>query len=173
MSKDISQYLHYYLGCDWQVTQLSGEFASGAYGTSYFNSLLLRELALGNVTIKPILRKLESMTEEEMMSLLLCLIPDDMEDKPDADEHDLEMFYNDGGLFVDDDVAVGANYSCRCYEGQIAVTKCGDINLYNEDGKQERVFNQIAGFHYLLSRGFWLFGNDWFDEGIIIDKDKR
>lgn len=25
-------------------------------------------------------------------------------------------------------------------------------------------------FHYLLSKGYWLFGNDWFDEGIIIDR---
>lgn len=25
-------------------------------------------------------------------------------------------------------------------------------------------------YHYLISKGYWLFGNDWFDEGLIIDK---
>lgn len=25
-------------------------------------------------------------------------------------------------------------------------------------------------FHWLIKKGFWLFGDDWFDEGLIIDK---
>ncbi len=103
------------------------------------------------------LRPLSSMTEEEMTGLLLSMIPPDMDDKPDADEHIVDMFYNDGALQVDGDVAVGANYSCRCYEGQIAILHNGDIEMYDEDGKRERAWNQSAAFQYLLSLGFDLF----------------
>lgn len=33
-------------------------------------------------------------------------------------------------------------------------------------------FNQHEITHYLLKQGFWLFGDDWFKEGLIIDKTK-
>ena len=116
-------------------------------------------------------RRLDSMTEEEMRGLLISMTPPDMEDAPDAEDYDLEMFYNDGGNNVDADVAVGANCTCICWEGQIAVRYNGDIDLFDEEGKRDRVVNQTAAFHYLLSRGFWMWGDDWFDEGLIIDKN--
>lgn len=33
------------------------------------------------------------------------------------------------------------------------------------------VQQMALGVGYLLSKGFWLFGEDWFDEGLILDKD--
>lgn len=115
------------------------------------------------------LRKLDSMTKEEMTGLLLSMIPPEMQDAPDADDYDLDMFYNDGGNMVDGDVAAGANYSCRCYEGQIAIRQNGDVDLFDEEGERERFINQTAAFHYLLSRGFDLFG--LIDAGLDINKE--
>lgn len=63
--KDICQYLHYYIGCEWKVIQQAGEYRSGTYRTDYFNSGLLRELSMQNVQIKPILRKLSSISKNE------------------------------------------------------------------------------------------------------------
>lgn len=109
--------------------------------------------------VKLYLRPLSSMTEEEMKGLLMAMVPIDMEDAPTAEDYDLEMFYNDGGLMVDGDVAIGANYTCRCYEGQIAIRQNGDIDCYDEDGKErEKVTKNPQAMHYLLSRGFDLFG---------------
>jgi hypothetical protein len=110
------------------------------------------------------------MTEEEMIGLLQSMVPADMEDKPTDADYDLEMFYNDGGLMVDGDVAVGANYTCICYEGQIAVRDTGDIHLFDEAGKIERLVNQPQAFRYLLSKSFDLF--NLIPEGLAIDKSK-
>lgn len=109
-------------------------------------------------SIKPILRRLEDMTEGEMVALLTSLFPFDMEDKPVADEFSIEMFYNDDGLMVDGDVSVGANYTCRCYEGQIAIKQCGSICFFDEAGNQEHGINVPKAFHYLLQQHFDLFG---------------
>ena len=54
MDKRIEDYLHLYLGCDWQWEQHSGTYETGIYGTSLFNSFLLREVALKNGIAKPI-----------------------------------------------------------------------------------------------------------------------
>lgn len=38
------------------------------------------------------------------------------------------------------------------------------------DGKGENNIAEAHEFHYLLSRGFWLFGDEAFDKGFIIEK---
>ena len=50
---EFKEVAHLYLGCDWQWTQYSGEHETGIYGTSLFNSFLLREISLGNGVAKP------------------------------------------------------------------------------------------------------------------------
>jgi len=62
---EFKEVAHLYLGCDWQWTQYSGEHETGIYGTSLFNSFLLREISLGNGVAKPIIRPLSSITPEE------------------------------------------------------------------------------------------------------------
>lgn len=110
---------------------------------------------------KLLLRRLEDMKEDQMIGLLQSMAPPDMEDKPTPEDYGLEMFYNDDGLMVDRDIAVGANYSCRCYEGQIGVKVCGSIILFDETGKdvtRDELTNTPRAFHYLLQQGFDLFG---------------
>lgn len=111
-------------------------------------------------SIKPILRKLEDMKEEEMIGLLQSMVLSDMEDKPTNEDYNLEMFYNDDGLMVDGDIAVGANFTCRCFEGQIGLKKCGSIILFDEDKDvtRDQLINTPIAFHYLLKQHFDLFG---------------
>ena len=76
MDKRIEDYLHLYLGCDWQWEQHSGTYETGIYGTSLFNSFLLREVALKNGIAKPILRHLHDMTVEEAVKLCSIYSPE-------------------------------------------------------------------------------------------------
>lgn len=171
MEKNIKDYLPYYTGQFLHVE---------SYGTyklvAYDQMQELYGIKHGTKAIwhpitnefKLILRKLESMTKDEMIELLLSMCPPDMKDKPTPEDHDLDMFYNDGGNMVDGNVAVGANYTCICYEGQIAIRYNGDIHLFDEAGDHEMVVNQTAAFHYLVSKGFDLF--NLINSGVAIEK---
>lgn len=119
---------------------------------------------------KPILRPLSSMAEEEMKGYWQAL-SSEVEEKITTDEIDVDMFYNDGGLMVDGDIEVGANISCRCFEGQIAIRKCGSTFLFNEDGNLERLAGIPEGILYLLKKGFDLFG--LIQSGQAIDATKQ
>jgi hypothetical protein len=160
--------LHLYLKIWGTVSDSTHEkYINGEWALScdVLKAFLMRELKF-----TPHLKPLSNMTEEEMIGLLLAMIPADLEDAPDADEHILEMFYNDGGNYVDADVAVGANYSVRCYEGQIAIGENGGIEMFDEEGKREKVWNQSVAFYYLLSHGFDLFS--LIENGLALDATK-
>lgn len=170
--KEIKDYLHLYLGCrcevetymatcDWgmnRVEKLTAQILAGVHGKR-------------NKVIKLFLRQLSSMTEEEIYDLINSMCPDDIEDIPEKDEYDFEMFYNDGGNMVDSDVAVGSDYSCRCYEGQISITHDGTIHCFDEKGEKEIMVNVPRAYHYLLSKHFDLFG--LIDAGLAIDITKQ
>lgn len=117
--------------------------------------------------VRPILRRLEDMTEEEMIELFQSMVPDDMEDKPSNDEFTVNVFRGDGGNLVDENVAIGAEYSCRCFEGQLTIKKCGTICAYDEAGDEEELVNAPRAYHYLLQQKFDLFG--LIDAGLAID----
>ena len=168
----LKDYLHYYL--------YGNIFESGVstcqligIGDCYYTIKTKQGTLLtlsDRANIKLVLRRLEDMTEEEMVGLLQSMLPEHMEDKPTPDDYSLEVFYNDDGLMVDGDIAVGANYSCRCYEGQIGVKKCGSIILFeeNEDVTRDQLVNTPMAFHYLLSRHFDLF--NLIDAGLAVDQ---
>lgn len=118
-------------------------------------------------SIKPILRRLEDMTEEEAIQLIQIMVPDEMEDKPADEEYILNLFHNDGGNLVNNDVAIGAEYNVRCYDGQVTIKKCGTICAYDETGDEQELVNAPRAYHYLLSRGFDLFG--LISAGLAID----
>lgn len=165
----LKDYLHYYLyGNILEVgvstCQLIG--IGDCYYTIKTKQGTLLTLS-DRANVKLVLRRLEDMTQEEMVNLLTDLFPFDMEDKPSADEFSMEMFYNDDGLMVDGDVSVGANYTCRCYEGQIAIKQCGTICFFDEAGNQEHGINVPKAYHYLLSKGFDIFG--LIDAGLAVD----
>lgn len=156
----LKDYLHYYLyGNIYEVgvstCQLMG------IGDCYYtiktkqgNLLTLSDRA----DIKLVLRRLEDMTENEMIELFQSMVPDDMEDKPTNDEVIVNLFQDDGGNLVDERVAVGAEFSCRCFEGQLTVKKCGTICVYDETGDEGELVNAPRAYRYLLSNGFDLFG---------------
>lgn len=167
MENILENVLHLYLGCECTWESCDGN--SG--GTKELDGYTLNQFADNYIrNVKPLLRPLSSMTQEEMFELINSTAPDDMEDIPEIDEYDLEMFYNDGGNMVDGDVAVGCNFSCRCYEGQIAITHDGTIHYYNDNGDRERAHNLPKAYKYLLSKHFDLFG--LIDAGLAIDKTK-
>lgn len=140
MSKDIFEYLHYYIGQTAMHPGLKNPQAiTGRWAQS------MREK---RIQVKPILRKLESMEDKEAIEL---------------------------AKFVTD-----PRYHKHIQIFQIKPNKIDfmDGTMWQGDGVEEYndceiLFNYLsaAQFHYLLSRGFWLFGDDWFDEGLIIDKN--
>lgn len=190
MEKKIQDYLPYYVGCrvlidDKEYGLLTGgTFVPNSCNQIYYD-IQTDEMKKNEhddfsmpynddaddpeARIKPILRKLEDMSEDEMIGLLQSMVPANMEDKPVADDYDLEMFYNDDGLMVDSDIAVGANFTCICFEGQIGIKKCGSIILFEEDKDVTRgqLINTPMAFDYLLKMQFDLFG--LIESGLAID----
>ena len=163
MKKNIKDYLHLYLGCDVKNTggktgKMVSVDASGIIMVYPNDDPRGHFLSMQGV-MRLILRPLSSMTEAEFTELALIIFHHkDTDYKISEDELDIEMFYNDGGNMVDLDVAVGANISCRCYEGQIAVREDGSIHLFDEDDKPENVYNIPEAIRYLLSKHFDIFG---------------
>lgn len=153
--KDI---LHYYLGQYFDYTSC---------GVSHRR--VLTGWYLDNMPDSPKLhlRRLEDTTEGEIIELLISMQPEGIPDLPEAGDYNLDIFHNDNGLMVDEDVAIGADYTCRCYVGQIAIRKNGIINLYDEGRSPEPLVAGPQQFHYLLSLGFDLFGG--IDAGWAVD----
>lgn len=167
---NIKDYIHYYIGCDviynkrrWSLFMYD-VWNNEAHIDITDDSGRVEITDVGDV--KPILRRLEDMTEEDMIGLLQSMVPVDMEDKPSDDDYDLEMFYNDDGLMVDSDIIIGANYTCICFNGQIAIRECGSVIMFDEKDMQRPV-NIPQAFHYLLKQGFDLFG--LIDAGVALD----
>lgn len=94
-------------------------------------------------------------------------VPEGMEEKPTDEEYGIEMFKNDGGNLVNADVAIGAEYTCRCYVGQITIKKCGTICAYDETGDEQELVNAPRAYHYLITRHFDLF--NLIPAGLAID----
>lgn len=159
---NIKDYLPYYLGRRFWSPNSEGAIHSE---TITFIEAMIKE----GIVVKPILRRIDSLTESEMIALLQSMVPGEMEEKPNPEDYDLDMFYNDGGNLVDSNIVVGAEYTCICYEGQIVIRKDGSIGMYDEDGKKETLINQPKAFHYLLSLGIDLFG--LIAENLAIDAD--
>lgn len=179
----ISDYIHYYIGCKVKATPYGGQSNIWEYGNlvginvhNVANVKFDNWQSVADVStscIKPLLRKLDNMTEEEMVGLLQSMLPDLGKEMPTPDDYSLEMFRYDGGNLVDEDIAVGANYTCICYEGSIGIKHCGTIILQDESGEdvtREELINAPAAFHYLLRQGFDLFG--LCDAGLAVDKNE-
>lgn len=174
---ELKDYLHYYFGCNflfdnkqWQMFRIEmtnkGVLVTGK---RFFATGGWRHNTIWAADCKLVLRRLEDMTEGEMVGLLQSMVPSDMEDKPTDEDYDLEMFYNDDGLMVDGDIAVGANFTCGCFDGQIAVKKCGSIIQFdeNKDVTRDMLINAPLAFHYLLQQHFDIFG--LIDAGLAVD----
>lgn len=160
--KKLSDYLHYYMGCKFITDNSEGEVNPETIRFIY-------PMIEKGYNVQLVLRKLEDITDEEMIGLLQSMLPANLEDRPKNSDYELEMFYNDDGLMVDGDISVGANFSCICYEGQIGIKKCGSIILFEEDKDvtRDQLVNTPMAFDYLLKQYFDLFG--LIDANLAID----
>lgn len=175
MEKKIEDYLNLYLGC--KVSIALGEFdfigiekdCAVVWNKIYGRKIYLIQL------IKPILRPLSDMTEEEAEDFALsCLnsrhAPEHF-DPVEKDELQIEFVKNDGGNFLDDDVEIYIGLSCRCLDGYISIMKDGRIGMSEEDDiptKEMEPIDDVYGkVHWLLSKHFDLFG--LIESGLAID----
>lgn len=160
MEKKIGDYLNLYIGCEVEygfdgrksIGTLTGYVEPFGWQVSQ-RKVLSPYLNISPAHIKPILRPLSDMTEGEMTEVIKILFSD-VDDKIDDDELQLEMFYWDDSTMVDGDVQVGANISCRCFEGQLAIRECGSFHLFDEKGELQRLSNVPAAVNYLRKNHF-------------------
>jgi len=158
--KKIESYLHYYIGQKLERGGVITHALLKAADEASFDAC---------ADLKPILRRLSSMTEDEAVELVLVLFnTTQLEENIDSEEIQLDLAPNDGWLLVAEEMAIVIDVSCRCFEGQIGILHCGSIMLYDDDGSIQTLQNVPDAFHYLISRGFDLFG--LLDAGLAIEK---
>lgn len=148
MSKDIRDYIHFYLGCEFANSwfpEYHKEFSRGWKLTAidYSNPRPFRLEETEDYTwtdsVKPILRKLESMTPEDIAGLAIAYgMKDFVVTKANCEGHIIQMEYLKNGESQTDFI--------HWYVYQL------NANV----------------FHYLISQGFDLFG--LIDAGLAIDK---
>lgn len=112
-------------------------------------------IALYSTTYKPILRRLSSMTEEEMGEyVVMCLNPiqSEMDDPITVDEVSIDTDMPHGNGYYD------AAISCRCFEGVVRIRENGDTFLFDEEQRPQELEGQARRTAWLLSKHFDLFG---------------
>jgi len=171
--KELKDYLPFYVGCQiWEEGNNKGELLGFVNFGGIWNihtNCSSNDPYWSNISLhKLILRPLSDMTDDEMIELIQHTTPEGTIVMPYPQDYDLAMFYNDGGNMVDTDVAVGCNYSCMCYEGQLAIRKCGSVHFFDEAGNPINACNMPKIYTYLLSKHFDLFG--LVEAGLAIDK---
>lgn len=153
--KDISQYIHYYLGCECMVDGRKGTIegvSTRNAGCSGDNPLIYFEdgdVSAGETDIedvKPILYRLEDITEEDAIELVK------LSAWKQYGEHPHGRVYT----------------TYKNPFGQIVVS-WGDGLREKKVPASKEVFSPEE-FNFLIKKGYWLFGSDWFDEGLIIDR---
>jgi len=203
--KDIKDYLHLYLGCEVEVrkkdrdkkwlrgfmSEISRESNHGDWIEVNFKRIVtilnqeweerlsnFHNYFIGYDEIKPILRPLSDMTEEEAEDFaLLCLnsrhAPKDFI-TIERDEVQVELHKNDGGNLLDGDVEIYIEVSCRCMDGYVSIMKDGRIGMSDESDTPSEEMKPVDSVEekilYLLSKHFDLFG--LIEAGLAIDKTK-
>lgn len=196
--KEIKEVLHLYLGCEvmvqrnetteWhqgyvaEVTRKSnhGDWVKVRFDECievYGHNSMEKSLSnfhtyfLSEDGIKPLLRKLGDMTEEEADYFAwLCMNSEyhlELDCRVSQDEIQIELVKNDDGTLLDNDVEVYIGVSARCFEGGIAIKKDGSIVLEDEGGKVQSLDNIADKVVWLLSKHFDLFG--LIKSGLAID----
>lgn len=202
MKKNIKDYLHLYLGCDVQVRKkdrnkewLTGRIAEvtrksnhgdwiqvffdEVYTVIYENwnesSSNAHTYFIGYDEIKPILRPLSDMTEEEARHFAwLCMDSKhhlEEDTRISKDEIDTELHHNDGGNLLDGDVEIYIEVTCRCFEGWVSIMKDGRMGVGEQDQpsiEMNPVDDVAEKIQYLLKQGFDLFG--LIQYGLAVDK---
>ena len=169
MKKEIKDYLHLYFGAKVRFRYIDYNTGTWTIWETLIGKVydkIVNDFSIDGIQLE--LRRLDSMTEDEMVELIMCATPDGMEDAPTKDDFNITMIYNDGGNMVDENVAIGADINCRCWFGQTIIKKCGTIETYTEDGDVDKQANLPKQYAYLLSKHFDLFG--LIESGLAIEK---
>ena len=138
---DIKPYLKYYLGCQYKLT---GYPANVTFDLTSFTLNAHSKVSLSDVV--PILKRLSDITEEDATAVCrlspYCKYPNDIEIVDVAKTHI---------HFIDGQECSGDGWS-----------ETSDIHVCFVELNAEQ-------FHYLISKGYWLFDPSAFDKGLIID----
>lgn len=169
--KDIREYIHYYVGCEIQgdsgqvtLSKILGIDHKGnvicsdhQYKTPHSDKTFTRPILhrLPNM-VKPLLYRLEDITEEHKKELWQLVF------KRTFPETGQILWYAEKSLTADPRWVLMSGVE------RLGIEIGGDVWADSDLSKWK--FNPHLVTHYLLSKGYWLFGSDWFDEGLIIDK---
>lgn len=147
--KKIEDFLHLYWGCDCQYRGLYSE---------EIKTWVINEKTIKRSSTKPILRKLESMTEEEAKQVTsIC--------------EEQFVYYN---IFKERiQITTTSTINGDKEDSAIWLFYDGQITLYRNNGdlggsRMEQLKNPFELFRYLLKQGFDLFS--LIDSGSAIDK---
>lgn len=158
--KKLKNYLHYYLGC--QVRTSTGKLTLTGINVSDFYHTAEAIVLNGNVShktdiigLKPILRPLFSITEEEFEELVIITMS--AHNLPEADRISKKELHT--RLLLDKlPEYLMAEISLRCFEGYFILNPDGSINIEDENEEDQPVSNQPMAIDYLLKKHFDLFG---------------
>jgi hypothetical protein len=161
IEKKLSDYLHFYLGCDC----FTDSGMKGSLIQVNSKSLLCRlvinkagqDISKPIKEVKPTLRRISSMTEEEKKDLFAFIFR-----RPFPDSGRI-LFFDKATTQSDPRYVLMTGVERLGIEMNGTVWADSDLHNYKH--------NQHAVTAWLLKKGFWLFGDDWFTAGIIIDKD--
>lgn len=106
--------------------------------------------------IKPILRPLSDMTEDEIRHFVWVNMDSethlDSDSRVSAEEIEIESEYQP------DHKRLKIVVSCRCFEGTFFIDSNGDTRLYDDNDEGQPIDHQLENFLYLIKQGFDLFG---------------
>lgn len=148
--QSIAPYLHLYLGCDvWydgKILKLIRVDCESGISVLRINPDAHQTIHKPNNEFKLICKRPSDMTDEDAVELCKLQTPDKRH--ADVEVHDIshtDIWYTDGSKWYGD-----------------GVEEVNDLHVH---------FDALnpAQFAYLLFKGYWLFGNEYFDKGLIID----
>jgi hypothetical protein len=173
---ELKDYLHYYLGCKCFTYAGFGKLTQFDLGGHWYVSLYNKGGVTGNINdtysecpeeskeafpkgyppksiLKPVLRRLEDMTEEEALHIgKLAMFDRDMK-YPNSD-YTVEKC----GVTIELPTTYSVRINNDWFEKEIRIGfNTGNI-WYANNEINERIFNQPVIFHYLLRQHFDLFG---------------
>lgn len=147
---EIKDYLKYYIGCQMMYSS-HHEPQDEQYTLSFDN--IKEAIAFGD---RPILRRLCSITEEEMRQLLILWFHPN-EDIFLQTVAEIQLHTKEPQRHIKHGEGIG--YTVKHKDGNNISSGTLSFTRLN-----------AAQFHYMIQQGFWLFDDEAFETGLIIEK---
>lgn len=176
--KKFSEVAKHYIGCMIEVQEdhvlpikkIAVHRKGARFHLDEYTLIMMREKI--PLKVKPILRRLESMTKEEALHVAWLIMDSkllDEDSKVTKEEISIDIISPDGGNCVDEYALMIIDIECRCFIGHLAVYPMGDMILFDEDtDKICGIENHIAVIDFLYSMHMDLHG--LIDSGEAIDR---